>query len=113
MATIAGAYAQLPAPAPQTATAVHDGQWLFRERGCVQCHQIRGIGGHKGPDLSGVGRRLKKNSIHRQILAGGLAMPAFGQALPNEEILALVKYLQHCRDKLPTAARTDPAPAQQ
>ena len=36
------------------------GPTLFRERGCSHCHQIEGVGGNKGPDLSGVGLRLKK-----------------------------------------------------
>lgn len=95
---------------PQGASTVHDGPWLFRERGCIQCHQIRGVGGHKGPDLSGVGRRLKKEAIHHQIISGGGAMPAFGEALPSEEIDTLVKYLQHRKDKLPAVTKPAPTP---
>lgn len=85
-----------------------DGPTLFRERGCVQCHQIRGVGGTKGPDLSGVGRRLKDTAINHQIVSGGIAMPPFGGALSSEDIATLVKYLQHCRDKTPPV--TKPAP---
>jgi mono/diheme cytochrome c family protein len=76
-----------------------DGPTIFRERGCSHCHEIEGVGGAKGPDLSGVGRRLKKAEIERQIVAGGDAMPAFGQVLPSEEIAALVGYLHKCKDK--------------
>ncbi len=76
-----------------------DGPTLFRERGCSHCHAIEGVGGDKGPDLSGVGRRMKKDAIERQIVQGGDTMPAFGQALPSEEIAALVVYLHKCRDK--------------
>ena len=90
-----GQDAHLPAaPAPIT-----DGAVLFKERGCLQCHAIRGEGGHKGPDLSGVGRRLKADAIQKQIQLGGGEMPAFGEALPPEEIEALVKFLGKCRDK--------------
>lgn len=31
------------------------GQLLFRTKGCVNCHALRGLGGHIGPDLSSVG----------------------------------------------------------
>ncbi len=78
-----------------------DGPGLFRERGCAQCHEIGGVGGHKGPDLSGVGRRLKQPAIRQQIVVGGDAMPAFGEALTQDEVTLLVKYLHHCKAKVP------------
>ena len=87
------------APAAPPAAIITDGPTLFRERGCSHCHAIEGVGGDKGPDLSGVGRRIKKDEIQRQIVQGGDAMPAFGQVLPSEEIAALVKYLHKCKDK--------------
>jgi hypothetical protein len=34
-----------------------------------------------------------------EVLLIGRMMPAFGQALPGEEIAALVDYLDKCRDK--------------
>jgi mono/diheme cytochrome c family protein len=96
------------APATVAAPGITDGPTAFRESGCAQCHQIRGVGGHKGPDLSGVGRRLKKQDIQKQITQGGQVMPAFGGVLPSDQIAALVKYLHHCRDKQPHAQK--PAP---
>jgi mono/diheme cytochrome c family protein len=96
------------APAAVQVAPITDGAALFQARGCVQCHTIRGVGGHKGPDLSGVGRRLKKDAIQKQITSGGSTMPAFGDALPGEEIAALVKYLHHCKDKMPKGYK--PAP---
>jgi len=96
-------------PPVVAAAPITEGPTAFRESGCSQCHQIRGVGGHKGPDLSGVGRRLKKDAIQKQIVQGGAEMPAFGDALPSEQIAALVKYLDHCRAKKPKV--TKPAPA--
>jgi len=96
-----------PAPAPIT-----DGATLFEARGCAHCHEIRGVGGHKGPDLSGVGRRLKKAAIEKQIVDGGDAMPAFGEALPSQEIAALTKYLSKCKAKTPKQAQV-PVPVAQ
>ena len=96
-----GAPQQTGATAVAPSATPLDGPGLFRERGCVQCHAIRGVGGSKGPELSGVGRRLKRDAIERQIVHGGGAMPAFGEALPPDEVATLVRYLQHCRDREP------------
>jgi len=116
--TCAAAAGAIQSPAPQQETPaevkpapITDGPTLFQVRGCSHCHEIRGVGGHKGPDLSGVGRRLKKDVIEKQIVSGGDAMPAFGEALPQEEIAALVKYLNKCRDKTPKAKKTAPVVA--
>jgi len=84
---------------PPAAVPIADGPTLFRERGCVQCHEIRGTGGHKGPDLSGVGRRMKKDVLYKQIEQGSAEMPAFGGVIAEDDIAALVKYLGHCKDK--------------
>ncbi len=62
---------------------------------------INGVGGHKGPDLSGVGRRSKKDVIETQIVKGGDAMPEFGDVLPAEEIKVLVEYLHKQKAKVP------------
>jgi mono/diheme cytochrome c family protein len=97
--------------APPASPVIADGPTLFRERGCAHCHAIEGVGGDQGPDLSGVGRRMKKDAIERQIVQGGDAMPAFGQALPSEEIAALVGYLHKCKDKHKPAKKPAPAVA--
>jgi mono/diheme cytochrome c family protein len=111
----AGAGTQQSAPADAqaapAAARLTDGPTIFRVRGCAQCHAIRGVGGSKGPDLSGVGRRLKKDKIEEQVVHGGAAMPAFGDALSPEEVKALVKYLSKCRDKTVMQKRVAPAPA--
>lgn len=67
--------------------------------GCEHCHSIRNAGGHRGPDLSGVGRTRKKRAIREQIVNGSKAMPAFGNVLSTAEIDDLVAYLRSCRDK--------------
>ena len=104
--------APVAAPTPViTGPVITDGPTLFRERGCSHCHEIKGVGGDKGPNLSGVGRRMKKDAIERQIVQGGDAMPAFGQALPSEEIAALVGYLHKCKDKHTPAKKPVPAVA--
>jgi mono/diheme cytochrome c family protein len=71
----------------------------FVSTGCDHCHSIRQNGGHRGPDLSGVGRRKGKNAIRNQILYGSKVMPAFGDVLSPDEVNDLVAYLRSCRDK--------------
>lgn len=75
------------------------GATVFAASGCSHCHSIREVGGHKGPDLSGVGRRLKKDQIRLQIINGSKRMPPFVDSLQEAEVTDLVSYLRSCRDK--------------
>ena len=75
------------------------GAHLFTDSGCPQCHTIRHNGGKKGPDLSGVGRRLNETQIRTQILNGGKQMPSFADILQLTEADDLVAYLHSLRDK--------------
>ncbi len=74
------------------------GAALFGTCGCQHCHSIDHVGGHKGPDLSNVGRTMKKAAIRRQIVEGGKQMPPFGYILEPAEIKDLVAYLHSCRE---------------
>jgi mono/diheme cytochrome c family protein len=89
--------------APSTAVVSNDprvrGEHVFADSGCQQCHTIRHNGGKKGPDLSGVGRRLNETQIRTQILNGGKQMPSFADVLQSTEANDLVAYLYSLRDK--------------
>ena len=89
-------------------------QALFHEKGCEHCHGVDGVGGEKGPSLSGVGRKLKPDQIHKQILDGGEGMPPFADVLAPDEVQRLVSYLS-TKKKKPGKAGADsaanPAPA--
>jgi mono/diheme cytochrome c family protein len=75
------------------------GASVFAEAGCRHCHMIQDVGGKKGPDLSGVGRRLDESQMRKQILNGGKQMPSFADILKESETDDLVAYLQSCRKK--------------
>jgi mono/diheme cytochrome c family protein len=75
------------------------GAIVFNESGCRHCHTIRNVGGKKGPDLSSAGRILTKDRMRQQIIQGGAQMPAFGDALDEQELANLLAYLHSCRDK--------------
>jgi ubiquinol-cytochrome c reductase cytochrome b subunit len=83
------------------------GAAIFEDSGCRHCHSIGDVGGHKGPDLSSVGRRRSKAAMRRQIVHGGRGMPAFGDSLAHDQISDLVAYLRSCRQ---LSAKESPTP---
>lgn len=75
------------------------GAAVFTASGCTHCHSIRNEGGHRAPDLSGVGRRLKTDQMRRQIVEGSKVMPPFGDEIKDADLKDLLAYLRSCRDK--------------
>src|ERR1039458_3368149 len=75
------------------------GAAVFSASGCQHCHSIGNVGGHKGPDLSGVGRRKSKAALRQQIVFGSQVMPAFGDDLEPGDLKDLITYLKSCRQK--------------
>lgn len=73
------------------------GAAVFQANGCQHCHRMNGVGGHKGPDLSDVGKRMPKSAMREQIVHGSKVMPAFGDMLTAGQIKDLVAYLHSCR----------------
>ncbi len=66
---------------------------VFNDEGCTACHQIHGVGGHTGPDLSRAGFRWEPVDIKRQILTPkDEKMPAYDKLSP-ESLDALMTYL--------------------
>ena len=66
---------------------------VYNNQGCTACHQIHGLGGHTGPDLSRAGFRWEEADIRRQIVTPkDEKMPAYDKLSP-EALDALVTYL--------------------
>ncbi|MGD0096696.1 MAG: cytochrome c [Terracidiphilus sp.] len=82
------------------------GETVLAASGCLHCHSIRNQGGHKGPDLSGVGRRMNKDRMRMQIVDGSKSMPPFGDDLQGADLEDLLAYLHSCRDKKKTISST-------
>jgi mono/diheme cytochrome c family protein len=82
------------------------GTAVFDASGCRHCHTIGNVGGHKGPDLSDVGRRKSEAAILQQVVNGSKIMPAFGTVLQQEELRDLIAYLRSCRQKPQKAQRS-------
>jgi mono/diheme cytochrome c family protein len=77
------------------------GAELFNANGCLHCHMMGKAGGNKGPNLAGVGRKVKSATMRKQIVEGGKGMPPFGNILEPQELDDLIAYLRSCRTKTP------------
>ena len=70
------------------------GQIVFQDKQCRNCHMIGGQGGERGPALDDVATRLTYDQLVRQVLQGGGNMPAYGKNLSPPEVTALVSFLE-------------------
>jgi ubiquinol-cytochrome c reductase cytochrome b subunit len=76
------------------------GAIVLQNKQCRNCHALEGIGGRRGPDLSGVGIRLTRDQLIDQIsngTPGGGNMPAYGKQIKPAEMSALVDFLVSLR----------------
>ena len=69
------------------------GLQVYNDQGCSACHQIRGLGGQAGPELTRAGRRWEEAEMRRQILTPeNDEMPAYDGLLP-QQLADLLTYL--------------------
>lgn len=70
---------------------------VYNAQGCSSCHELHGIGGTSGPDLSRAGYRWDVQAIRRQIVQPkDDRMPAFDQ-LAAQQLDDLIAYLASLR----------------
>ena len=84
------------------------GAVVLQNKQCRNCHALEGVGGRRGPDLSGVGIRLTRDQLIDQIsngTPGGGNMPAYGKQMKPAEMTALVEFLVSLRPKGQEPAR--------
>jgi mono/diheme cytochrome c family protein len=89
-----------PAPAaPAAAGAELDVEKLFANT-CGWCHSNAGRTAGRGPQL--MGTTLSDAEIMQRIRNGKTgAMPAFGSALTEEQLRAIVRYIRNLKDDAP------------
>ncbi len=69
------------------------GKMIWQEKNCTACHQLYGLGGFLGPDLTNVYSTMGPEYIKAFARNGTSIMPAF--ALSDEELSFLTAFLQH------------------
>lgn len=69
-----------------------NGKMIWQEKNCTACHQIYGLGGHLGPDLTNVSSKKSKEYIEAFLKNGTDIMPNFH--LTKGEIEDLQAYLE-------------------
>ena len=71
-----------------------EGKLLFQKHNCISCHQVYGLGGYLGPELTTAWSDPTRgeNFIKAFLKAGGRTMPNFH--LDRQEIEAITEYLR-------------------
>ena len=71
-----------------------NGALLVHQKGCLYCHSIDRIGGHRGPELSNIGDQLSREELVIRISNGGYNMPSFAASMTAVELSQVVEFLQ-------------------
>lgn len=71
------------------------GEHLWQENNCTACHQLYGLGGYLGPDLTNIVSNPNKGKEYAKAFfnSGVKSMPEFN--FTEEEKEALVSFLKH------------------
>ena len=68
-----------------------EGKLIFQQYNCISCHQLYGLGGYLGPDLTNVISVKGKHYVSAIIKNGMLKMPNL--KVEDNEIAAIVEFL--------------------
>jgi nitric oxide reductase subunit C len=78
-------------PAVTATEQARRGHQLFQDNNCIACHQIYGLGGYMGPDLTNVYSTRGPAYARAFLVAGTQQMPDFG--LGEAEMDDLIAFL--------------------
>ncbi|TDQ25400.1 c-type cytochrome [Tenacibaculum caenipelagi] len=68
------------------------GQKIWQDNNCWSCHQVYGLGGYLGPDLTNIYSTKDSNYIKAMLNSGIQSMPKF--SFTEEDKEAIVAYLK-------------------
>lgn len=76
-------------------TQIKKGSLLFQQYNCSSCHQLYGLGGYLGPELTTAYSDPARGELFMKVFlkSGGQRMPNFH--LSDDEINALISFLKH------------------
>lgn len=85
-------YSHLPVQEVTVTASQEKGKMLWQKYNCNACHQVYGLGGFLGPDLTNEYSLRGPEFINAFLLYGNTTMPNFH--LSPDEIQALTDYMQ-------------------
>jgi nitric oxide reductase subunit C len=85
-------YSSLPVKQYSVTDESISGKLIWQQYNCTACHQLYGLGGFLGPDLTNVYSYRGPDYIRAFVNSGTTIMPKFN--LPDSEITALLTYLR-------------------
>jgi nitric oxide reductase subunit C len=73
---------------------IRKGKQLFQQYNCIACHQLYGLGGYLGPDLTTAWSDKNRGEayIRAMLMSGGARMPKY--ELSGDDVNALTAYLK-------------------
>jgi nitric oxide reductase subunit C len=77
------------------ASKADHGKKLFQQYNCIACHQLYGLGGYLGPELTTAYSDKNRGELYMRafLKGGGARMPNFH--LKDDEINAIISYLKY------------------
>jgi nitric oxide reductase subunit C len=80
---------------PDETVSIQKGKNLFQQHNCIACHQIYGLGGYLGPELTTDYSNAAKGEMYMKafLQAGGQRMPNF--FFQKDEIDDIIHYLKY------------------
>ncbi len=69
------------------------GKLLWQQKNCIACHQLYGLGGHLGPDLTNVYQSRTEDYIRAFLKTGTPVMPNFH--LTDQEMNAFIQFFKY------------------
>jgi nitric oxide reductase subunit C len=71
------------------------GKQLFQQYNCIACHQLYGLGGYLGPELTTAYSDKTRGELYMKafLKAGGQRMPNFH--FKDDEVDAIISYLKY------------------
>lgn len=86
-------YKSLPVDDMSVTEETSNGKMLWQQYNCTACHQVYGLGGYLGPDLTNTFSLKGPEYIAAFLKSGTVTMPNFH--LKENEIAALIAYLKN------------------
>jgi nitric oxide reductase subunit C len=95
-------YSTLPIQKYRSNEVSDRGKMVWQRYNCIACHQVYGLGGYLGPDLTNVYSIRGKDYIKAFLMAGTPTMPNFN--LSDAEMNDLISYLNN----IDSSGKSDP-----